>query len=380
MDGLLSPKPQKPQKPLKAGALPKSASRRTAEVLAAEAAEAAEAAAPAEPITVAQVLAAIEHVRASPGLVRVRALSAGPDPAPPADGAVDFIVGQTVTTSTKCPVFLFGKKHGGLVLKGPMKLEVAALVEQRCRFFARESWRPEVHLQWQRVVDARGAHWLYCANVDGELRLPGLVQWARVYCYVPHAFACGFYDADVADAAGDVGADVAGAGAAGAGAAGAGAASGGAEKEMVAVWAWRAVRGSLPADSSALRVKDAFDVGHFPSEAIMARLFVHLALRFILGCGDCGFHNCLMAGVGIDFEDYRDAGAGAKASGVLQLMAPRGKLGKAQDAAFVAGQLSKCLPEVLAVVEGMDITGLEGVASAFSRRELMLSYLRAGLL
>ena len=56
---------------------------------------------------------------------------------------------------------------------------------------------------------------------------------------------------------------------------------------------------TLPADSGARRVKDVLDSGEFPGPAVLRNLFVHLSLRFVLGCGDSGFHNCLIGeGVG----------------------------------------------------------------------------------
>ncbi len=119
--------------------------------------------APAEAVTVAELVDGIERLRASPGLARVRALSAAPDSALPADGVV------------KCPMFVCGKDLKGVVLKGPMSPEVAALAELlvklRRRFFVRMLRRPEAYPdpQWRRVVDARGEHWFYCTSVSAKV-------------------------------------------------------------------------------------------------------------------------------------------------------------------------------------------------------------------
>ena len=143
-----------------------------------------------------------------------------------------------------------------VVIKGPVDPRVAARVQQRCAFFSRPSWRPQCHLIWRGVQDTRGAWWLYSPNVDSHGRLPAEVEWARVYNYRPPAYTCGFFD--------------------GAGTSG--------SHGVCTVWGWMAVRGSLPRDSEAMRVKDAFDSGCRPSQPVMENLCVSYRCTMAMLC------------------------------------------------------------------------------------------------
>jgi hypothetical protein len=217
----------------------------------------------------------VAEVRKS--LVRVSESVVVPQPSEPAS----FAVAQTVTSAGKALVFLHPGPQG-MVVKGPMQPGVAAKVRQRCEIFGRPSWAPGTFVSWTVfVVD--GETWMYTRNLDEENRLPGRVSWERVYCYKPSGFTGDFFGC------------VAGAGA-----------GGGEPQPKVAVWAWRAVRGSLPVDSRANRVSDMFNLhktpDKWPSFKVLENIFLHLCFRFILQCGDSGFHNCLMgeAGVGIE--------------------------------------------------------------------------------
>ena len=142
-------------------------------------------------------------------------------------------------------------------------------------------------------------------------------------------------------------------------------------KSKVEVWAWRAVRGSLPSGSPAARVSDYLATATaLPPAPVMLRLFIHLSLRFVLGCGDTGFHNCLVGGVGLDYEDNRGfGGTSGVAFGVtretamellLGALAPAGKLGGGKWQGAVAEELSKAAGDVAAVVRECDVEGLEG--------------------
>jgi hypothetical protein len=316
----------------------------------------------------------------------------------PAPVSMPFIVAQTVTTAGKCPTYLFpvsaadaaGAADAALVLKGPMNPAVAALVQRRCSIFQRPSWCPWTHLQWTVHVDTHGLHWLVSRNVDARGRLPQRVQWSRVYHFVAPAFTGGFY------------------GGGGSGGSGGSTAAAATKRTLTSVWAWKGVRGSLPADSGARRVKDVLDSGEFPGPAVLRNLFVHLSLRYVLGCGDSGFHNCLIGGgvdagvdgvdaaidddtraggIGMDFEDYRGGcgvGVGvasASASApvtVMEALAPRGKLGVKVVAPLVADNLRECSGHLRKVLAALDVDGLEDEEVA--RRDALVSLLDKGAL
>lgn len=222
------------------------------------------------PITREQVLACLQLVLTHLTIVTVENVV---PPRPREDEPLQpFVIAQRATTASKCPVYLF---RNGVVLKGPMKPEVADLVERRCKWLSAR--HPDVSLLWQRITcPTSGSEFLYCSNADQLGRLPEKVVWAQVYVFPPPEFARQFYSKCKGGA-------------------------GMLPKHQVAVWGWKAVRGSLPAGSHAARVKDALDVGLRPSPDIMRKLFLHFCLRFILGCGDSGFHNCLMTGQGIEY-------------------------------------------------------------------------------
>jgi hypothetical protein len=307
----------------------------------------------------------------------------------PAPVSMPFIVAQTVTTAGKCPTYLFpaGAADAALVLKGPMNPAVAALVQRRCSIFQRPSWCPWTHLQWTVHVDTHGLHWLVSRNVDARGRLPQRVQWSRVYHFVAPAFTGGFY----------------GGGGSGSGGSTAAAAT---KRTLTSVWAWKGVRGSLPTDSGARRVKDVLDSGEFPGPAVLRNLFVHLSLRYVLGCGDSGFHNCLIGGgavdgvddaaidddtsaggIGMDFEDYRGGcgvgvvSASASASApvtVMEALAPRGKLGVKAVAPLVAQNLRECSGHLRKVLAALEVDGLEDEEVA--RRDALVSLLDKGAL
>jgi hypothetical protein len=298
----------------------------------------------------------------------------------PAPVSMPFIVAQTVTTAGKCPTYLFpaGAAGAALVLKGPMNPAVAALVQRRCSIFQRPSWCPWTHLRWTVHVDTHGLHWLASRNVDARGRLPQRVQWSRVYHFVAPAFTGGFY---------------------GGGGSGGLAAT---KRTLTSVWAWKGVRGSLPTDSGARRVKDVLDSGEFPGPAVLRNLFVHLSLRYVLGCGDSGFHNCLIGGgvggvggvgvddddtsaggIGMDFEDYRGGCGVGVASAlapitVMEALAPRGKLGVKAVAPLVAENLRECSGHLRKVLAALDVDGLEDEEVA--RRDALVSLLDKGAL
>jgi hypothetical protein len=154
-------------------------------------------------------------------------------------------------------------------------------------------------------------------------------------------------------------------------------------------------------------VKDVLDSGEFPGPAVLRNLFVHLTLRYVLGCGDSGFHNCLIGGgvggvvgvgaaidddtsaggIGMDFEDYRGGcGVGvvsalASASAlvtVMEALAPRGKLGVKAVAPLVAENLRECSGHLRKVLAALDVDGLEDEEVA--RRDALVSLLDKGAL
>ena len=327
----------------------------------------------------------------APAVASASAPAAAAPALAPAPVSMPFIVAQTVTTAGKCPTYLFsvsaadaaGAADAALVLKGPMNPAVAALVQRRCSIFQRPSWCPWTHLQWTVHVDTHGLHWLVSRNVDARGRLPQRVQWSRVYHFVAPAFTGGFY----------------GKGGSGSGGSTAAAAT---KRTLTSVWAWKGVRGSLPTDSGARRVKDVLDSGEFPRPAVLRNLFVHLSLRYVLGCGDSGFHNCLIGGgvggvgddddtsaggIGMDFEDYRGGcGVGvvsalASASAlvtVMEALAPRGKLGVKAVAPLVAENLRECSGHLRKVLAALDVDGLEDEEVA--RRDALVSLLDKGAL
>jgi hypothetical protein len=69
---------------------------------------------------------------------------------------------------------------------------------------------------------------------------------------------------------------------------------------MVSVFAWAAVRGSLPRDSMAQRISCGLNAGRFPDASTMLKVQKHLCQRYVLGCGDTGFHNFLWSGQGLE--------------------------------------------------------------------------------
>ncbi len=124
--------------------------------------------------------------------------------------------------------------------RGIDKGNVASNYASRKGTLKQKRWPPPPPV-WRGVQDTRGAWWLYSPNVDSHGRLPAEVEWARVYNYRPPAYTCGFFD-------------------------GAGTS---ANHGVCTVWGWKAVRGSLPRDSEAMRVKDALDSGCRPSQPVM---------------------------------------------------------------------------------------------------------------
>jgi hypothetical protein len=149
-------------------------------------------------------------------------------------------------------------------------------------------------------------------------------------------------------------------------------------------------------------VKDVLDSGEFPGPAVLRNLFVHLSLRYVLGCGDSGFHNCLIGGgvggvggvgvddddtsaggIGMDFEDYRGGCGVGVASAlapitVMEALAPRGKLGVKAVAPLVAENLRECSGHLRKVLAALDVDGLEDEEVA--RRDALVSLLDKGAL
>ena len=245
-----------------------------------------------------------------------------------------FGVAQTVTTAGKALTVLTPT----LVMKGPMHPATAALVERRCAVFRQATWAPECHLQWRTYNDPAGNMWLYTPNADQKGRLPGVFTWERVYSYTkPSAHMAKWLSVP--------------------------------RGEPVTLWAWKARRGSLPADSTANRVKDHLDAGGVLDHATYQRLFTHLALRFVLGCGDAGFHNCLMGGWGADFEDNRRLDVTYDT--VLRALAPSGKVGRVgRELQAVQAALEVAADHVHTVLEALNVAGLSEVECG--RRRLLI--------
>ena len=270
----------------------------------------------------------------------------GPLPPPPLR-KVPGIIAQNVCTRTKSITVLLAN---GLVVKGPVEPGVAEKVARRGGIFSRPSWRPECHLIWSVMRTRGGALWLVTRNVDQSGALPTQVQWSRVYNYAPPAFAEELYGKNNG-------------------------------KEKVEVWAWRAVRGTLPKGSPATRVSDYLaEATELPPASVMLRLFIHLSLRFVLGCGDTGFHNCLMAGVGLDYEDNRGFGDSSTADAppieaLLRALAPAGKLGTSKWHSAIARDLVRAAPDVLAIVSACDTMDLQ--PAELARQKQLEGLLRA---
>ena len=267
----------------------------------------------------------------------------------PEDVPQPGLFAQTVTCQTKALVVLAAC---GVVVKGPMCPATVDLVQARAAYFRRRSWHPEVHMQWLVTRDDKGCLWLFTRNADAQGRLPQLAQYASLYNFKPPAFAAPFFRA----AAGKP------------------------------LWGFKAVRGCAAPGAGGSRVSDLLGTPAL-TPRVMFDVFLHLCLRFVLGCGDTGFHNCLVAchgdgsvlsGMGLDYEDTRSEGSmAADKTPTLKLaLAPQGKLGAAKHSAFVDGSLKTHAGALALAVGAADLGGL---TPAQRERHARLMRLLAGV-
>ena len=190
-----------------------------------------------------------------------------------------YVFAQRVTSGYKSTVLL----GESVVVKGPISTQVKALVVERSKFFARDSWFPDTFLCWRAIQNKDSDWFLYSPNIDPRGQRPINVKWAKIWAaqgktarqgWGPHVKA--FFG------------------------------------NLETLFGWLNCRpgktgrsSSLDIKSPAALAKNALIEGcDFTSEEWLA-LWTHLCFRFILGAGDTGFHNCFRSGIGYDFEEFR---------------------------------------------------------------------------